>query len=141
VTDLNNPKAVAATRDAKQPLDLLEHEANLAIAEALHTGAVKYGKKNYRTIPIYASTYAAAMLRHVGAWAAGEELDPESGKSHLAHVGANLHVIFGSRDAGTFIDDLGPQPRSEEQEALSSASNQQHSLSGPTNEQRLELQV
>jgi hypothetical protein len=105
---MDNPKAARATRDEKSPLDLLEHAADLEVARALQTGAVKYGKKNYRTIPIFASTYGAALRRHVGAWLSGEDLDPESGLSHLAHVGANLHVLYGAIESGTFVDDRGP---------------------------------
>lgn len=123
----DNPKARAATRDSKVPLDLLEHCADLEIAKAIHTGAVKYGRQNYRTIPIFASTYGAALRRHVGAWVAGEDDDPESGLSHLAHIGANLHVLFGAMEAGTFQDDRGPQLRTAVQEELSTASNAQHS--------------
>jgi len=122
-----NPKVDAATRDGKAPLDLLENTADEAIAWALKDGATKYGKQNYRTIPIYMSTYAAAIRRHVGAWLDGEDDAADSGLHHLAHVGANLHVVFGAMDAGTLVDDRGPQERSPEQEARSTASNGQHS--------------
>jgi hypothetical protein len=120
---LVNPKDAAAMRDNKPRLDLLEHCAEVAIAEAMHTGAVKYGTGNYRTIPILARVYGAAIKRHVGAWLEGEDLDPESGLSHLAHIGANVHVLFGALDAGAFVDDRGPAERSEEQEERSAASN------------------
>jgi hypothetical protein len=119
-----NPKDAAATRDKKPRLDLLEHCADIEIAAALLTGAAKYGVGNYRTIPIAARVYGAAIKRHVGAWLEGQELDPESGLSHLAHIGANVHVLFGALDAGTLQDDRGPAVRSEDQEARSSASNQ-----------------
>jgi hypothetical protein len=130
---VSNPKQYAATRDSKAPLDLLEGTAEEAIARALQTGALKYGKKNYRTIRIFASTYGAAIRRHIDAWNDGEEDDPESGLSHLAHIGANLHVLFGAMDAGTFEDDRGPQPRTEEQEEASARSNAQHSASDELN--------
>jgi hypothetical protein len=120
---LVNPKDAAATRDNKPRLDLLEHSADIEIAAALLTGAAKYGVGNYRTIPIAARVYGAAIKRHVGAWLEGQELDPESGLSHLAHIGANVHVLFGALDAGTLQDDRGPAVRSEEQEARSSLSN------------------
>jgi hypothetical protein len=122
MTELN-PKDAAATRDNKPRLDLLEHCADVEIAAALLTGAAKYGVGNYRTIPIAARVYGAAIKRHVGAWLEGQELDPESGLSHLAHIGANVHVLFGALDAGTLQDDRGPAERSEEQEARSAASN------------------
>ena len=122
-----NPKARAATRDGKAPLDLLEREANEQIARALQTGAKKYGKMNYKTIPIFATTYGAAIRRHIDAWLDQEDEDPESGLNHLAHIGANVHVLLDVMRHGDFRDDRGPQPRTEEQERLSSASNAQHS--------------
>jgi hypothetical protein len=123
-----NPKQAAATRDMKAPLDLLEHAADVEIARAIHTGAVKYGKQNYKSIgAIFASTYGAAVRRHIGAWLNGEDLDPESGLSHLSHIGANIHVLFGAMEAGTFHDDRGPQPPTQEQDERSSMSNAQHS--------------
>lgn len=111
-----NPKAAAATRDGKAPLDLLERRADEEVARALQTGAAKYGRKNYRTIEVFATTYGAAIRRHAGAWLSGEDLDPETGLSHLAHVGANLHVLFGAEEAGTLVDDRGPAERTLEQE-------------------------
>jgi hypothetical protein len=89
----------------KVPLDLLEHPAEVAIAKALETGAVKYGRKNYRKSVVHASVYGAAIRRHIGAWLNGETYDPESGLNHLAHVAATVHVIYGSMEAGTFEDD------------------------------------
>jgi hypothetical protein len=122
-----NPKDAAALRDGKVPLDLLEGVANAAIALALKTGAEKYGRKNYRIIPIYASTYAAAIKRHADAFSDGEDYDRESGLSHLAHIGANLHVLLGAIDAEQYIEDRGPATRSEIQELQSARSNAQHS--------------
>jgi dATP/dGTP diphosphohydrolase len=125
-----NPKAVAATRDGKPPLDLLEREANENISRALHAGAIKYGKKNYHTIDIYLSTYVAALLRHAQALSDGEDIDEETGLNHLDLAGANLHVIYGARKHGNLIDDRGPQPRTEQQERRSSMSNEPHSSRG-----------
>jgi hypothetical protein len=122
-----NPKAAQATRDGKVPLDLIEYAAEVEIAKAMHTGAVKYGRRNYRTIEIHATTYIAALKRHIGAWASGEDLDPESGLSHLAHIGANVNVLLGAIDAGTFHDDRAPATRSKIQELQSQRSNAQHS--------------
>ena len=119
-----NPKAAQALRDGKPPLDLIEHAAEVEIAKVMHTGAVKYGRRNY-THPdtrIYASTYIAAIRRHIGAYAAGETLDPDSGLSHLAHIGANNNVVLAAIAASTFVDD-----RTVEVKAASVISNERHS--------------
>ena len=106
-----NPKDEAARREDRAPLDLLEHSANILIARALKTGALKYGRRNFRLAPIQLSTYTAAIGRHVGALNDGEDLDPESGLPHEAHIGACVHVLLAAKDAGTLIDDRGPEER------------------------------
>lgn len=109
-----NPKAVAARNDGKAPLELLEYPADCEIARALATGAAKYGKKNFRVIgTISASVYGGAIRRHIGEWLNGEDCASDSGLSHLAHIGANIHVLFAAIEAGTFVDDRGPQPPTE----------------------------
>lgn len=119
-----NPKDVAAQTEDKVRLDLLEPPADDAIARVLAHGADKYGLQNYRTIPIHYRTYIAATRRHLKALLRGEDNDPDSGESHWAHVGANVHVILAAMEEGTVVDDRGPAPRSDEQEARSAAANQ-----------------
>ncbi len=119
-----NPKDLAAVNDDKVRLDLLEPPADEAIASVMAHGADKYGLQNYRTIPIYYRTYIAATRRHLTALLRGEDLDPDSGESHWAHVGANVHVIMGAMDEGTLVDDRGPAERSDEQEQASDSANQ-----------------
>ena len=119
-----NPKDAAAFRDGKVKLDLLERVANAEIAKAMETGAVKYGKRNFRTIPINASIYAAAIKRHADDWCDGLDADPDSGLSPLAHIGANVHVLLAAIEAGTFVDDRGPATRTEIQEIQSKRSNE-----------------
>jgi hypothetical protein len=131
-----NPKDLAATRDKKPPLARLEHVADIEIAKALETGAVKYGKKNYHTIPILAEVYGGAIRRHIGAWLDGEDIDPESGLNHLAHIGANVHVLLAAIHYGQFRDDRGPQPPTNEQAARSAASNQTPEVERPTSWER-----
>lgn len=118
-----NPKDAAASADKKVRLDLLEPSADEAIAEVMAHGADKYGVENYRTIPIHLRTYLAATRRHLNALRRGEDIDPDSGESHWAHIGANVHVILGALEAETVVDDRGPLPRSPEQEVNSSHAN------------------
>lgn len=118
-----NPKDAAATRDQKPQLHLLEYAADCEIAQALANGAFKYGRKNFHTIPILANVYGGAIRRHVGQWLDGEDFDKDSGLSHLAHIGANIHVVFAAMSKGMFTDDRGPEERSEVQQRMSDASN------------------
>ena len=101
----DNPKYVQAMKDGKArmeniPLTVLDGDA------AVHSlGADKYGRFNWRQDPILATTYVAAMLRHLTAWAGGEDLDPESGKSHLYHIRACCAVALDADIHGKLIDD------------------------------------
>lgn len=118
-----NPKDAAQLRDKKPPLDLLEREANEATAWAMAHGAAKYGRQNYLTIPIHARIYAAAVMRHAQQFLDGEDQDADSGLSHWAHIGANVHVFLAALAAGKVVDDRGPAPRTPEQEERSEVSN------------------
>lgn len=78
---------VAVKYDAnKIPLELLPAPALEAIAEVLEFGRKKYASWNWAKGFNYSRLIGAA-LRHLFAFARGEDRDPESGLSHLAHAG------------------------------------------------------
>jgi hypothetical protein len=101
-TDMN-PKDKAGA--LKPQLGLLPVLAIPEVAHVLELGARKYGVYNWRDVPIHEMTYAHAVLRHIFAWIAGEDNDPESGRSHFAHAVAGLLVCMDARAAGTSVDD------------------------------------
>jgi hypothetical protein len=106
-----NPKDAEAARVDKRPLDLLEPVADSSIAAALAYGANKYGRQNYVQVPIRLRAYIAAIKRHCDDILDGEDIASDSGLSHWAHIGANVHVVLGALQAGTLIDDRGPEER------------------------------
>lgn len=108
-----NPKDQLARVEAKPRLDLLEPVADEAIAAALADGLAKYGHRNYAKTPVSLRVYLAAIRRHVAAYLAGEDDAPDSGLHHLAHVGANVHVILAAAQAGTLVDDRFGDDRSD----------------------------
>jgi hypothetical protein len=69
----------------KYPLHLLPFDALLSVACVLHHGQIKYGARNWEKGMDWSRVQAAA-LRHLFAWSNGEDIDPESGMSHLAHA-------------------------------------------------------
>lgn len=69
----------------KAQMDLLSHEALEEIARVFGYGASKYGRFNYREGIKY-SRLVAAAYRHLGRFNSGEDLDPETGLSHAAHL-------------------------------------------------------
>lgn len=100
---MDNPKEQAG--QAKCPMHLLPPEALRQVAEVLKHGADKYGAWNWREAGINASTYIAAIYRHLSAWQDGEDLDPESGKSHIAHVAACCAILMDAGGIGMVNDD------------------------------------
>lgn len=102
-----NPKDLVG--DTKVPTHLVPPALLLEAAKAIALGAKKYGPYNWRDYPIQAHAYYAAILRHLSAWWDGEDLDPESGENHLAHVAAGLSILLDSLRTGTLVDDR-PQP-------------------------------
>jgi hypothetical protein len=92
------PAAVPATAalkhdSAKVDLSLVPLEAMEGIARAMTYGAKKYSRGNYRLSGMEWTRLAAACARHLFAWLAGEDLDPESGLSHIDHAQASLAML------------------------------------------------
>ena len=74
--------------------DLVPPHAIKAIADVLTYGADKYAPNSWRTVSDGETRYTAAMMRHFEAYREGEELDPETGKSHLSHCLCNLTFLL-----------------------------------------------
>jgi hypothetical protein len=103
---MDNPKHIRALKDGKAPLEfLVGGRVDDAEARVLAHGASKYGRKNWRTDPILLTTYVGAIRRHLNAWAEGEDLDPDSGEHHLAHIRACCAVALDAVNVRTAIDD------------------------------------
>jgi hypothetical protein len=102
---MDNPKHIQALKDGKAPLEYLV-TTMFELDAAVHKhGADKYGKLNWRIDKITATTYVAAMLRHLKAWIEGQDMDPESLKPHLTHLRACCAVVLDAQMHGTLIDD------------------------------------
>ena len=86
----------------KPDLSLLPVEFLNEVAFAMMYGETKYGRYNF-TGGMAWHRLIAACLRHVYAFAAREELDKESGVSHLGHAAACLLMltVYQSRNLGT----------------------------------------
>jgi len=102
-----NPKDRNGAR--KPPLHLIPPAAEIAESVVMALGAEKYGTANWRTTKIRASVYIAAARRHLLQWFDGEDDDPESGISHLAHARASLGILLDAIATGNAIDDRPPK--------------------------------
>lgn len=69
----------------KAPMDLIPTSALIAEAKVLEFGKTKYGAHNWRGGLAYSRLIAAA-LRHLTSFNNGEDVDPETGLSHIAHA-------------------------------------------------------
>jgi len=88
----------------KPRMDLIPPEAMNELATILTYGAGKYADHNWRKGLHYSRVYAAA-LRHLLAFWSGENLDPESGLSHLSHALCNVAFLVTYERTGTGTDD------------------------------------
>jgi len=69
------------------PLKTLEQEAMV-----WQYGEQKYKRFNWMKGMPWSAVLASA-LRHLGAWQAGEDCDPDSGLPHIAHAMCNLRML------------------------------------------------
>lgn len=82
------------------PLDALEE-----VGKVLTLGARKYGDRNWERGIKYGRVYGA-LLRHAAAWFQGQQRDPETGLSHMAHCSANaLFLLAYELRGGKRLDD------------------------------------
>lgn len=99
----NDPKQEAGQK--KIPFAALPFAVLAEDAIAHGEGALKYGRHNWRDGDVLASTYFAAAMRHLCAWYEGEDIDPDSGLSHLVKARASLGVLRDAQIQGRAIDD------------------------------------
>lgn len=99
----SNPKTAEGVK--KRQLQLVPLSVVEAMAGPFTLGAKKYGPFNYLVVPVHASTYIGAALRHIAAYQRGEAVDPDTGECHLHSALASLGVIVAARAVGTLLDD------------------------------------
>lgn len=88
----------------KLPLHLLSTEAMNQTAAVLQFGAQKYAEHNWRKGFTWSRPLAAAM-RHITAFNNGEDKDPESGFSHLAHAACCIMFLLEFEKTHKHLDD------------------------------------
>lgn len=105
-----NPKDAVGTK--KVPISVIPLPVLGEVGLALLEGARKYGRHNYRIAGVRASVYIdAVMIRHLGAFWEGEDIDSESNINHLSKAIAGLIVLRDSMMRGNWIDDRPPKSK------------------------------
>lgn len=102
-----NPKDAVGIR--KAPLSTVSAGVMLELGTAMMEGAVKYGRHNYRVAGVRGSVYYDAAMRHLMAWWEGEDIDPDSGLSHIAKGIATLVVLRDAMMNDMWTDDRPPR--------------------------------
>lgn len=84
----------AGTKDdgGKPRVDLLPFGALTEVAHVMTFGAQKYAAYNWHGLSC--SRLFAAALRHLWAWWRGEDNDPETGQSHVAHAACCVLMVL-----------------------------------------------
>lgn len=80
---------------SKHDWSLIPFDALEEVVEVLEFGKQKYASYNWAEGSGFNySRVANAALRHLFAWIRGEDLDPETNKSHLAHCCCNILFLL-----------------------------------------------
>lgn len=90
--------------EAKVRLELLPLDALVEVGRVLTYGATKYGARNWEKGMAWGRLLGAAF-RHLFAWARGEDNDPETGFSHLAHASCCVLFLLSYGLRGVGADD------------------------------------
>jgi hypothetical protein len=102
-----NPKDAIGIR--KSPLSVVPMGVVVEMGVGMLEGTCKYGRHNYRGAGVRSSVYFDATMRHLIAYWEGEDLDPDSGMSHLTKALCSLAVWRDAQMQGMCTDDRPPR--------------------------------
>lgn len=101
MVELNNDAALRYDAD-KPRYDLVPADSYAELVAVYSMGAKKYAPRNWEKGMSWSRCFASIM-RHAWAFWRGEEIDPESGLHHMAHVAWNALALvsYSKRKVGT----------------------------------------
>ena len=76
---------------------------------AMLEGSRKYGRHNYRVVGVRAFVYIDACMGHLTQWWEGEDIDKESGLSHITKAMGCLAVLRDAMINDLYVDDRPPK--------------------------------
>jgi hypothetical protein len=97
----------------KARMELLPAAALTQVALVMEFGGRKYGDENWRSPGFKWKRLIGATLRHVYAFIGGEDKDPETGLSHLAHAACCVLFLLEHQTVGLGEDDRHVYPAKE----------------------------
>ncbi|WP_042297130.1 dATP/dGTP diphosphohydrolase domain-containing protein [Paraburkholderia bannensis] len=105
----SNPKDLVGVR--KAPMSTVSAAVMAEVGVAMLEGAAKYGRHNYRAVGVRASVYYDATIRHLFSWWEGEDIDPDSGMSHITKAITSLVVLRDAMIQNMMTDDRAPSSK------------------------------
>lgn len=105
----NNPKDAIGSKKAK--FSTIPAGVLFDVGNAMLEGACKYGRHNFRGVGARASTYYDASMGHIADWWEGEDIDPDSGLSHITKAIASLVLLRDVMLQGKLYDDRPPRSK------------------------------
>lgn len=105
-TKQSNPKDLVGVR--KVPMSTVSAAVMAEVGVAMLEGAAKYGRHNYRAVGVRSSVYYDSTMRHLMAWWEGEDVDADSGMSHVTKAITSLVVLRDAMIQGMCTDDRPP---------------------------------
>lgn len=107
----SNPKDLVGVKKWRQFMTV-PRRVLWEVGVAMLEGAMKYGRHNYRDTGVCASIYTDAAIGHIEQWIEGEDIDPDSGLSHITKAITSLIVLRDGMLEGNFTDDRPPRHKS-----------------------------
>lgn len=105
----SNPKDGVGVKKWRQyatlPLTVIS-ELGVAMLEGHMKG---YRRHNYRVSGVRASVYVDAAMGHIISWWEGEDLDPDTGLSHITKAMSSLVVLRDAMIQDMLTDDRPPK--------------------------------
>ncbi len=105
-----NPKDAVGVKKGRSFSSMSWH-VNRLVGLGMLEGARKYGRHNYRVAGVRSSVYFDATLEHLTSWWEGEDVDPDSGLSHIIKAICSLYVLADAEISGMLNDDRPPVRR------------------------------
>jgi hypothetical protein len=105
IEPLEESTTSAKKNDSQKPdLSMLPFESIIEVCRVMDYGAIKYDKHNWRKGMNW-TRLSSAVLRHLFAWISGEDKDPETGITHLAHAACGLLFLISYEKGQVGNDD------------------------------------
>lgn len=93
-----------AAANQKPDISLVAPDFILSVAEVLTSGRGEHGARQWEDGMAWSLAYNS-LMRHMLAWAGGEDKDPKSGMSHLAHAACRIMMLVAYENRGLGVDD------------------------------------